>query len=415
MAQQTNLPLSHIKVVEFSHMVMGPSAGLILADLGADVIKIEPIAGDNTRRLRGSGAGYFPMYNRNKRSICVNLKSSEGSAIAKRLIKGADVLIENFRPGAMDKLGFGYESLAEDNQMLIYCSCCGFLSGPYENRTALDEVAQMMSGLAYMTGPPGQPLRAGASVVDVMGGMFGVIGILAAIEMRRHTGRGQKIASSLFESTVFLMGQHMAQQAVTGLPAKPMPVRVSAWAIYDVFDTSDGEQVFVAVVSDTQWQKFCKDFELQDFAVDPTLVANSDRVEQRDRIIPEVRSLFATFTKSELMRKLETGGLPYASIGKPQDLFTDPHLNASGGLLDITIPDGESSQLPALPLQMGARRFGIRRDVPLQGQHLMEILEDAGYVRSEIEALINGGVIAPAPQSVSHQKQGEQSQTTKSI
>jgi crotonobetainyl-CoA:carnitine CoA-transferase CaiB-like acyl-CoA transferase len=396
MAQQTELPLSHVKVIEFSHMVMGPSAGLVLADLGADVVKIEPLRGDNTRRLRGSGAGYFSMYNRNKRSICVDLKSEKGNALAKRLLRAADVLIENFRPGAMDRLGYGYAELADDNPGLIYCSARGFLKGPYEHRTALDEVAQMMGGLAYMTGLPGRPMRAGASVIDVMGGMFAVIGILAALEMRRQSGRGQQIASSLFESTAFLMGQHMAQQAVMGEPAQPMSIRTSAWAIYDIFDCRDDEQVFVAVVSDTQWQQFCKDFGLNEFVKDSTLATNKDRVEQRDRVIPAVRELFSTFTKSELMQKLEACGLPYAGVGKPADLFEDPHLLASGGLLDVTVPGGGATRLPALPLQMDGRRFGIVRDVPQQGQHVVDVLEEAGYSPDEIGDLFSEGIVASA-------------------
>ena len=395
MAQQANLPLSNIRVIEFSHMVMGPSAGLVLADMGADVVKIEPLGGDNTRRLRGSGAGYFTMYNRNKRSICVDLKSAQGNALAKRLVNGADVLIENFRPGAMDKLGYGYANLAIDNPALIYCSARGFLSGPYEHRTALDEVSQMMGGLAYMTGLPGRPMRAGASVIDVMGGMFAVIGILAALEMRHQTGRGQHIASSLFESTAFLMGQHMAQQAVTGEPAQPMSIRTSAWAIYDIFNCKEDEQVFVAVVSDTQWRQFCGEFGLKDFANDTSLDSNRGRVEQRDRTIPAVRELFSTFTKSELMQKLETCGLPHAGIGRPQDLFDDPHLLASGGLIDVTVPGGDATRLPALPLQMDGHRFGIVRDVPQQGEHVVEVLEEAGFSSDEIEELIGGGIIAP--------------------
>ena len=376
-------------------MVMGPSAGLVLADLGADVVKVEPLGGDNTRRLRGSGAGYFSMYNRNKRSICVDLQSAKRNALAKRLVKDADVLIENFRPGAMDKLRLGYAELSADNPALIYCSARGFLSGPYEHRTALDEVAQMMGGLAYMTGLPGRPMRAGASVVDVLGGMFAVIGILAALEMRREGGRGQQIASSLFESTAFLMGQHMAQQAVMGEPAKPMSIRTSAWAIYDIFECKDDEQVFVAVVSDTQWQQFCSEFGLTEFAEDSTLATNKERVEQRDRIIPAVQKLFSPYSKSELMHKLEVCGLPHAGVGKPADLFDDPHLLASGGLVDVTVPGGEATRLPALPLQMDGQRFGVVRDVPQQGEHVVEVLKEAGYSANEIEELISGGIIAP--------------------
>jgi crotonobetainyl-CoA:carnitine CoA-transferase CaiB-like acyl-CoA transferase len=397
MPKHSELPLADVKVVEFSHMVMGPSAGLILADLGAHVTKIEPLGGDNTRRLKGSGAGYFCMYNRNKRSICVDLKSDKGNALARKLVSIADVVVENFRPGAMDKLGYGYEDLARENPALIYCSARGFLSGPYEHRTALDEVAQMMGGLAYMTGLPGRPMRAGASVIDVTGGMFAVIGILAALQMRHQTGRGQHVASSLFESTVFLMGQHMAQQAVLGEPAKPMSIRTSAWSIYDIFTSKDEQQVFVAVVSDTQWRNFCGHFGLTTFADDESLATNAARVSQRDRIIPAVQDLFSKLTKSELMTKLEACGLPYAGVGRPADLFDDPHLLASGGLLDVTIPGGDPIRLPALPIQMDGHRFGVTRDIPSQGQDIAEVLQEAGYSDIEIDELMAQGVVSRAP------------------
>ena len=251
------LPLHGIKVIEFSHMVMGPAAGLMLADLGAEVIKVEPLGGDKTRRLRGAGAGYFPMYNRNKKSICVDLKSEDGKAAVLNLIDDADVFIENFRPGALDKLGFGWDALSARNPKLIYCSEKGFLDGPYSHRTALDEVTQMMGGLAYMTGPPGRPLRAGTSVIDVTGGMFGAMGVLAALNQRHVTGQGQHISAALFETTVFLVGQHMAQLAVTGTPAAPMPARMSSWAIYQLFETKDNEQFLVGVVSDGQCKTLC--------------------------------------------------------------------------------------------------------------------------------------------------------------
>jgi crotonobetainyl-CoA:carnitine CoA-transferase CaiB-like acyl-CoA transferase len=386
------LPLAGIKVVEFTHMVMGPTVGVILADLGADVIKIEPMGGDNTRRLKGSGAGYFPMYNRNKRSICLDLKSPEGKKVALQLLEKADVMIENFRPGAVDKLGFGYEALSKLNPKLIYCSEKGFLKGPYENRTALDEVAQMMGGLAYMTGPPGRPLRAGASVIDVTGGMFGVIAILSALQQRHTSGKGQMVQASLFETTIYLVGQHMAQYAVTGSPAAPMPARVSAWAIYDVFDTKDDDKVFVGVVSDTQWKVFCEAFDLKDFAADESLAANNGRVAQRDKVKPRIEALFKTYTKAELMAKLEKTGMPFAPISKPHEMFDDPHLNAAGGLVDLTVPDGDKKgatmKLPALPVEVGGVRPGVRLDVPRQGQHTKEVLRELGYDAAAIEAMV---------------------------
>ena len=398
MTDKQALPLDNIKVLEFTHMVMGPAAGVILADMGADVIKIEPVTGDATRHLPGSGAGYFPMYNRNKRSLCINLKSEEGRDVALGLAKDADVVIENFRPGTMDRLGFGYEVLSKQNRRLIYCSEKGFLAGPYEHRTALDEVAQMMGGLAYMTGPPGQPLRAGASVIDVQGGMFGALGIIAALHQRHATGKGQHLVASLYENTVFLVGQHMAQYAVTGQAASPMPVRVSAWAIYQVFETGDDEQVFVGVVSDKQWKDFCAAFELTDFANDSSLDGNSDRVKHKDRIIPVIQETFRRYTKQQLMDKLERSGLPFAPIAKPQELFDDVHLNAGAGLLPITVTDGKNAgqktKLPALPLEMHGQRFGITRDVPQAGQHTREILQQAGYNDEQVEALIRNGIVA---------------------
>ncbi len=379
-------------------MVMGPACGLILADMGADVVKVEPVKGDNTRRLLGSGAGYFPMYNRNKRSVCLDLKSAQGKEAALKLVESADVLIENFRPGAMDKLGFGWEAVSALNPRLIYCSEKGFLGGPYDHRTALDEVAQMMGGLAYMTGPPGRPLRAGASVIDVQGGMFGAMGVLAALEQRHRTGRGQKVVSSLFENTVFLVGQHMAQYAVTGTPAAPMPARISAWAVYEVFETADDEQVFVGVVSDTQWRLFCEAFGLTEFAADESLAANGDRVRQRDRIIPVIRETFRGYTKAALMAKLEQTGLPFAPIAKPEEMFEDPHLNAGEGLVEITVPGGEhagaKAKLPALPLEMAGERFGLHHDVPRQGQHTAEVLDELGYSAAEIDSLFERGLAA---------------------
>ncbi len=382
------LPLKGIQVVEFTHMVMGPAVGAILADLGADVVRVEPVGGDPTRELRGSGAGYFPMYNRNKKSICLDLKDPRGLDVATRLCARADVVIENFRTGAMDRLGLGYEPLSENNPRLIYCSEKGFLAGPYEHRTALDEVAQMMGGLAYMTGPPGRPLRAGTSVIDVAGGMFGVIGILAAIEQRHKTGRGQKVSSSLFETTIYLVGQHMAQMAVTGQPAKPMPVRISAWAIYDVFETADAEQVFVGIVSDGLWQKFCESFAQRELGADPQYKTNAQRVAARETLLPQVRALFKTFAKADLVARLEKTGLPFAPIGKPEDMFDDPHLAASGGLGAVTLPDGRTSKLPILPIEMSGRRPTQGGKLAKIGEHSAEVLRSLGFGDAQIDELL---------------------------
>jgi len=384
-------PLAGIKVVEFTHMVMGPTVGHILTGLGAAVTRVEPIGGDQTRRLLGSGSGYFPMYNRGKASICVDLKTAGGLAVARDLSIKADVLVENFRPGALDRLGLGYSSLAVANPRLIYCSEKGFLPGPYEQRTALDEVAQMMGGLAYMTGPPGRPLRAGASVIDVTGGMFGVIGVLAALEERHRTGRGQKVVASLFETTAYLVGQHMAQFAVTGKPAAPMPARVSAWAIYDVFETRD-EPVFIGVVTDALWEKFCALFELDKLWADQSLRANNQRVLARERILPPIRALVARMTRAEVIAKLDGSGMPFAPIGKPEDLFDDPHL-VEGGLEPVTLDDGRETRLPTIPLELDGKRPGGGAALPLPGADTRAVLAGLGYDKARIAALITEGAV----------------------
>ncbi len=390
------LPLQGIRVVEFVHVIMGPSCGLVLADLGAEVIKVEPLDGDHTRKLTVSGAGFFPTFNRNKKSIAVDLKSEEGKEIIAKLIRSADVVTENFRPGAMDKLGFGYEQLKQAQPQLIYCSLKGFLAGPYENRAGLDETAQMMGGLAYMTGPVGRPLRAGASVNDVMGGMFAAIAILSAFIERGSTGRGQHVKSALFENCAFLMGQHMTEGFMTGKPVVPMPDRIRAWAVYDTFKASDGEMVFVGVVTDTQWKIFCDAFDLQDLLADPSLKTNPQRVEARPRVIPIVTALFAKMTKAELLAKCEKLGLPFAPITRPEDLFHDPHLIASGGLADITLMNGIKTQVPIMPIEMDGRRFATRLDLPKIGEHTRELLTSLGYAPQDIERLIASGTARAA-------------------
>ena len=389
------LPLSGTKVIEMTHMVMGPAVGAILGDLGAEVIKIEPIGGDKTRNLKQSGSGYFLTYNRNKRSIALDIKTPEGQEIVTKLLLDADVFIENFRPGAMDKLGFGYDDVEKLNPRLIYCSAKGFLKGPYEHRTALDEVAQMMGGLAYMTGPPGKPLRAGSSVIDIMGGMFGAIGIMAALEERHRSKKGQKVTSALYENVVYLMGQHMAQTSTTGSAPPPMSVRVSAWAVYDIFETRDQEQVFVGVVSDGQWKSFCDSFQINEFIRDKEMDLNAGRVEKRDIIIPKIQDLFKAYDKADLMKKLDETGLPFAPISKPEDLFDDEHLNASDGLIDIKVPYKDMyTKLPSLPIEMNNHRFGLYHPVPEIGEHSKRILKEIGFDEETIEDLFMKEIVS---------------------
>ena len=391
-------PLRGIKVIEFTHMVMGPTAGVILGDLGADVIKVEPVKGDNTRRLSGSGAGYFPMYNRNKRSLALDLKHPKGRELAQQLVQSADIVLENFRPGTMANLGLDYDSLKSGNPGLIYCSMKGFLSGPYENRVALDEVTQMMGGLAYMTGLPDRPLRAGSSVIDITGGMFGVIAVLSALHHRQTTGEGSHVTSALFETTAFLVGQHMAQQAVSGEPPPPMSVRQSAWAVYDIFDLDSGEKLFVGIVSDSIWRRFCEEFALEDWAADDSLATNAGRVAARDKLLTGIQQLFSPMDLTTLSERLDRAGLPFSPINTPGDLFNDPHLAASGGLLPLHLTDGErageATALPRLPIEFGFTKPPLHRDLPRAGAHNHEVLSELGLDTDTIDALIEDGVLS---------------------
>ena len=392
------LPLAGLRVVEFTHMVMGPTCGMVLADMGAEVIKVEPIEGDRTRHLLGSGAGFFPMFNRNKKSISIDLHSATGAEVARKLAASADVVLENFKPGTMAKYGLDYEALSRVNERLIYVSHKGFLPGPYEHRTALDEVVQMMGGLAYMTGRPGDPLRAGSSVNDIMGGMFGAIGALGALIQRSITGKGQEVQSALFENNVFLVGQHMLQYAITGKAAAPMPDRISAWGVYDVFTVKDGEQIFLAAVSDSQWAVFCDALGFPDLKADPQYGSNNKRVQQRAMLLPVLRERLAAHSAAELTALFERVGLPFAPISRPEELYDDEHLLATGGLADITLPDGERAgetvRTTLFPFTMDGQRLGVRLQPPTQGEHTSELLAELGYGVQEIDALCSQRAVA---------------------
>tara|TARA_B100001057_G_scaffold479947_1_gene552225 strand:- start:2566 stop:3795 length:1230 start_codon:yes stop_codon:yes gene_type:complete len=397
----SEMPLKGLKVLEFTHTIMGPTAGLLFAELGADVIKIEPAPdGDKTRKLGGFGAGFFSGFNRNKRSLAVNLKTKEGQETIHRMVPHADIVLENFGPGTMERLGCGYEQLAPLNNRLIFLALKGYLAGPYENRPALDEVVQFQSGLAWMTGPPGQPLRAGASVIDILGAMFGVIAVQSALRERDDTGNGQRVSSSLFESAVFLMGSHMAGMVATGLDARPMPARRGAWAVYDVFNTSDDGQLFIGVTSDQQWKRFVLEFNLQELAADPRLETNVTRLAERSWLLPTLQDSLIKYTQKELEKRCENCNISWAPVGQPKDLFEDPHLLATGGLVDVFISKfgddiGKMTGLPALPVEFGTerKRPNVRLQPPKIGEHNEEILLQYGFKKEEIQYLCKTNIL----------------------
>ncbi|MDC2861798.1 CaiB/BaiF CoA-transferase family protein [Delftia sp. DT-2] len=374
MATEPLLPLSGIRVIEFTHMVMGPTCGMILADLGAEVIKVEPPGGDKTRTLPGLGIGFFRSFNRNKKSVVLDITTEAGRATAAELAAGSDVVLENFRPGLMQSLGLDYATLSQRAPGLIYVSHKGFLPGPYEKRLALDEVVQMMGGLSYMTGPVGRPLRAGTSVNDIMGGMFGAIGVLAALRERERTGRGQEVQSALFENCVFLSSQHMQQYLMTGEAPPPMPSRVSAWSVYDVFTLAGGEQLFIGAVSDKQFATLCRVLDHADLLQRPEYADNAARVAVRPQLLAELGAILAGHESARLAPQLEAAGIPYAPITRPEQLVDDPHLRQSGGLASMQTEDGGQTDVVLLPLLMNGHRPGVRMPLAGIGEHTEEIL-----------------------------------------
>jgi crotonobetainyl-CoA:carnitine CoA-transferase CaiB-like acyl-CoA transferase len=394
-----NLPLADIRVLELGHIIAGPSAGLLLADLGADVIKIEkPSEGDQTRGMPAGNWANFHFFNRNKRSVAIDLKgSTEGRALFLRLAKASDVVIDNFAYGAVEGLGLGYDVLAKANPRLIYMALKGFLPGPYEARPFLDELAQMAGGLAFMTGPKGKPMRAGASIVDVGAAAYGITAVLAALHQRERTGVGQKLTSGLYETTVYWVGQWLANFAATGEPSVPMPEMRQGtrmgWGIYQLFDAADGEQVFIGITSNAHWERFCTEFGLADLLADERLSDNARRVAARGwlpaRIADEVRK----YSSAALAERLERARIPFAPLRRPDQLVDDPHLNASNQLLETPLPGRGTAKLPKMPVRSTAYEFALRRPAPSLGEHTREVLLELGLTKDEIDALASRRVI----------------------
>ncbi len=393
--RHSRLPLAGIQVIELSHVVMGSSCGLLLADMGADVIKVEKAPdGDATRRYGGFGVGLFHFFNRNKKSLAVDLKREAGKEILRRAIARADVLVENFGPRALERLGFGYDDCAAINPRLVYCALKGFMPGPYENRPSLDNLVQMMGGLAYMTGPSGRPLRAGASVSDILGATFGALGIVAALYERQATGKGQKVTSSLFEATAFLVAQHMSGAAITQESPPPMPEGENPWAIYDLFTTGSADRIFVGIISDRHWSRFCHAFALGDLASAPQYAGNDGRRRHRRHLLRRIQTRFDDLDTGQAIALCERAAIPFAPVRRPDDLFGDPQLVEGGGLVDTVLEDGRTVPLPRIPLRMSGHDFRSAPRPPRIGEGSREFLISLGYSRDEIDALEASTAIA---------------------
>ena len=374
----SGLPLEGVRVVEMTHMVMGPTCGMILAQLGAEVIKVEPPAGDKTRSLGGMGVSFFPLFNRGKRSVVLDLAKPEDRDTMHRLLASADVFLENFRDGQLDKQGLGPEELRAKYPHLIIAGHKGFLSGPYDHRPALDEVVQMMSGLAAMTGTREKPQRVGSSANDIMGGMFGVISILAALYQKRGGNRGgADIRIGLFENCLFLVAQHMVEYEMTGRKPRSMPEREHAWPIYDIFDAAGGDRIFIGVVTEGHWQSFCREFGLTEFADDPTLRSTTDRIMARDRIIPRVAEVIKGWNVADLSARLDALNICFSPINRLEDLLQDPHVLRPGGLVNTINADGKPFRVPALPVEWNGSNIGEGLKVPVLGA-------DTDAVRAEL-------------------------------
>ena len=377
-------PLSGIRVVEMSHMVMGPSTGMFLGFLGAEVIKVEPPAGDKTRNLTGMGAGFFPTFNRGKKSVTLDVKDPDDLAVLHRLIGAADVFVENFRDETLARMGLAPDQLRAAHPSLIVASCKGFLKGPYEHRAAMDEVVQMMTGMAYMTGPSGRPLRIGSSANDIMGGLFTAYGVLASLLARGKSGTGTAVRTGLFENCLLLVAQHMVQFDIEGTESPPMPERVFSWPVYDLFPTADGRQIFVGAATDGQWEKLCRGLGLEDLLEDPSLRTRPDQIAGRDRTLPRIAAIIAAKPFDEMVKIMEENDLLFAPVSRPAEMYEDRHVNRPGGLFTSEYADKKDFRAPALPVEMdGAPVVAEAVAVPSIGQHNAEIL---GALRAEAGA-----------------------------
>lgn len=393
-------PLDDLFILDLSRVLSGPVCTMLLGDLGAEILKVEPVPlGDDSRQwgppFIGGISTYFLSVNRNKKSLGLNLKANEGRAILWKLIERADVLLENFRPGVLAKLGFGYEAVAARNPRLVYCSISGFgQTGPYRDRAGYDVIAQGESGVMDLTGDPdGPPQKLGASLADIVTGMFAFQGIAVSLLARYRTGMGQHVDVSLLDSMVSTLTYQSLIYLTTGRSPKRMGTRHPSIVPYEAFHAKDGF-VNIAVANEKQWANFCSVLGLSETATDPRFTSMRGRVEHYDALKPILDSAIGALTRSEVIARLTGVGVPAGPINTVGEIMEDPHIHARDMIVELTHPDYGPLRVLGLPIKLSGTPGAVDKAPPRFGEHNREVLEKLGYTAEQIGDLMKSGVIA---------------------
>lgn len=391
--------LDNIKVLDLTRVLAGPYATMILGDLGADIIKIEmPVTGDDSRAFGpyvNNESAYFMSLNRNKRSITLNLKSEEGKEVFIEMVKKADVVVENFRPGTMEKLGLGYDYLAKVNPQLIYAASSGYgHTGPYSKRAAYDAVVQAMGGVMSITGQKdGKPTRVGSSIADINAGLFTAIGILAALNNRHVTGKGQKVDVAMLDTQVAILENAIARYVVTGEVPKPGGNRHPSIVPFEPFETLDGE-VVVAAGNDVLWAKFCQVIGTEELINDERFKTNPLRNENYEELRPLIAEPMKKKTTKEWLELLENAGVPNGPINTVDKVIQDPQVLAREMIVEIEHPVAGKLKMPGVPIKLSDTPGSVRTPAPILGQHTEEILKEVlGYDDEKIQSLRNSNAL----------------------
>jgi crotonobetainyl-CoA:carnitine CoA-transferase CaiB-like acyl-CoA transferase len=392
------MPLAGVRVIELGQYIAGPGAAMILAEIGAEVIKVEPLTGDPMRQY--VGRPMFSLLNRNKFSVGLDLKRADGRDVYLKLVQSADVVLDNLLLDTVEKLGIGYSVLSVANPRVIYCGIRGFLPGPREHNPLFDGAAQMLAGVAYMTGAPGRPIQVGVPIGDFSVAVWSALAILAALRARDVTGTGQHVKVGLFEAALYLCTSMVAEASVTGHAPPPLASRDEGGrprvGVYRYFRTRDDRTCLIQVISDPQWERFCVAFSLQDLWEDADLRHPAGRaaryLELEARMEPLVRQLSAT----DLVALLEQHAVPHAIVNSPFDVLSDEHVKMSGDLLQIPWEEGKTGtvEVPALPFRMDRLGSVEPRAAPRVGGSSRRVLQEIGVSATEIDRLVADGVLA---------------------